>query len=535
MKLYLRLRTLLLIITLSITHSLGIVSAASDQPFDDISNSYAQSEILDLYNKNMINGTAYRIFDPNKPITRSEFITILDRVLNIQPVNSDISAFLDVSKNSWFYGSVQAGVELGIIDGTSPYNFEPNNYITRQEASALLVRALKQNVMDKNSIILPFDDSDLVSSWAIPYVDMINRLDLMSGYLGQFRPNEQITRQETAVVLDKLLTIPRWSNQMNTSPKPLIQMGWQYDETTVEYEQKILNSNINTLSPRWFFLGKDYAIDDEADASLCSWAKQNDKKIWAMVGNRSDKESTHQLLSQADKTALAIKQLTTYVQKYQIDGLNIDFENVDANDRNLLSTFIKNLAEEMHAQNKTLSISVSPDTGSDWTNAFDYSELGKNADYLVVMAYDEHWSGDQNAGSVSSMPWFRTSIAKLMALVPAEKVIVALPLYTQDWILENGITSSKELTIWQQNNLINSMGFIPTWDSSLGQYRMDYMLDQQQHKIWLEDSRSLSLKYQAAATNNIAGFAYWYMGSESSDIWVSLRNMMKYSSYNFNS
>jgi spore germination protein len=534
MKLYHKLCTLLLILTLSmVTHPYGNVWAESKQPFDDISNSYAQSQILDLYNRNMINGTDYRKFDPNKPITRSEFITILDRILNIQPANSDIAAFLDVSKDSWFYGSVQAGVELGIIDGTTPYNFAPNHFITRQEASALLIRALKQNAMHTNSVSLPFDDANLVSSWAIPYVDRINSLDLMSGYQREFRPNESITRQETAVVLDKLLTIPRWSNAINSSSKPLIQLGWQYNDTTVEFEQKVSKSDINTLSPRWFFLGKDLGFDDEVDVSLISWAKQNNKKIWAMVGNHSDKETTHQLLSQPDKTAMAIKQLTTYVQKYQIDGLNLDFENVDASDKNLLSSFIKNLAEEMHTHNTTLSINVSPDTGTDWTDAFDYSEIGKSADYTVVMAYDEHWDGDENAGSVSSLPWFRNGIEKLMAVVPAEKVIVALPLYTQEWIVENGITSNQELSIWQQNNFINATGLFPTWDPIIGQYRTDYTLDNQQHSIWLEDSRSLALKFQTAATNGIAGFAYWYMGSESPDVWISLRNMLTYSSYKF--
>ncbi|MCZ8511768.1 S-layer homology domain-containing protein [Paenibacillus filicis] len=511
-----------------------MVSAEAGTPFDDISDSYAQAQIIDLFNKNKITGTGYRTFEPDKPITRSEFVTLLNRVMNIEPVNAEIPAFQDVSKDAWFYGPVEAGLQLGLIDGTGPDRFEPQNFITRQEAAALLTRGLKQTVSEEGAVSLPFSDSDRVAAWAKPYVDSVNRLGLMSGDMNLFRPGDPITRQETAVVLDKLITAEQWAKPLSSNASPnLIQLGWQYNLTTAEYEQAVFTSGINTLSPRWFFLGKDSLFTDESDPSLIAWAKQHNKKIWAMVGNHSDKELTHQLLSQPDHGASAIKQLISYVQNRQFDGLNLDFENVDPKDRALLTSFIQDLAKEMHAVNAVLSVCVSPDMGTDWTEAFDYAAIGSSADYTVLMAYDEHWSGDETAGSVSSLPWFRSVLEHLIKVMPAQKIIEALPLYTQDWAVSNGITASAELNLEEQNRLIPSLGLNAVWNPGVSQYVVSFTQAGQQHQIWMEDSRSLAAKLQASLADHVAGVAYWYIGSESPDIWVSLNNVMKYDSYHF--
>jgi spore germination protein len=77
-------------------------------------------------------------------------------------------------------------------------------------------------------------------------------------------------------------------------------------------------------------LGKSGAVTDSTDASLVTWAKKNNKQVWAMVGNRSDQEATHQMLSSATARNTAVNQLAAVVSKYGLDGLNIDFENVAA-------------------------------------------------------------------------------------------------------------------------------------------------------------------------------------------------------------
>lgn len=119
-----------------------------------------------------------------------------------------------------------------------------------------------------------------------------------------------------------------------------------------------------------------------------------------MVGNRSDQEATHQILLSTTARNTAVNQLAALVSKYGLDGLNIDFENVAAEDRVYLTSFITLLAEKMRSLDVILSMDVSPDLGTDWTEAFDYAALGKQVNYMVMMGYDEHYDGSQVPGSM---------------------------------------------------------------------------------------------------------------------------------------
>lgn len=86
-----------------------------------------------------------------------------------------------------------------------------------------------------------------------------------------------------------------------------------------------------------------------------------------------------------------VNQLAEIVRQYGLQGLNIDFENVAPKDRQSFTAFITALAQKLHAQGAVLSVDVSPDLDTDWTDAFDYAALGKQADYMVMMGYDEHY------------------------------------------------------------------------------------------------------------------------------------------------
>ncbi|MFF2091469.1 S-layer homology domain-containing protein [Paenibacillus sp. NPDC058174] len=497
------------------------------RPFDDIAGSFAEAAIIRLNEKKILQGTAERTFSPKNPVTRAEFITIADRVLGLEQVQSPIQPFSDVAQNAWYTGYVQAAVQLGLADGTGPRTFEPAKPVTRQEAAALLVRVFKLTAASHGTLPA-FNDANRIADWAKDAVAIAQDVGLMKGDdNGKFRPEAPLSREETAAILDRALQNKEWAADLAAKPQTKIQLGWQYGQTTEQFEQSVLRSKtVNTLSPRWYFTDKAGNLTDTTDSSLVTWASRNGKQVWAMVGNRSNMEATHQLLSSATTRNKLAASLANVVQKNKLNGLNIDFENVDPQDRANFTAFITLLGNKLHAIDAVLSVNVSPDLGTDWTEAFDFKALGLQADYIVMMGYDEHWEGGSVAGSVASLPYVEHAVTTLLKAVPADKIILAMPFYNRDWALNsNGsAASSAVLSLGEQNTLVSKRSIKLLWDSTVGQYTGGYRLQNVQHRIWLEDGRSLSAKYKWAVDEQLAGLAYWYVSGETPDIWSSLRN-----------
>lgn len=499
-------------------------------PFNDIEGSYAKDAILRLTEKNMMNGTSDSTFSPTRSITRAEFLITLNRVLGLEPVPSQIAAYKDVKRTDWYYSGIQAATEVGLTEGLGDGTFAPKSPVSRQEAAVWLQQMTGADPASAADIQAhKYLDHDVIAIWAKGAVYAATKLELMQGSDGRFDPQRALSRQEAAVILDRLIQTPSWSAKLAAKVQDGIQLGWQYRQSDAEFKQSVLASNVNVLSPRWFFLEQDGAISERGNTGLADWAHLHKKQVWAMFGNRINQEYTQTLLSSSAKTSAAITKIVQLAQKYGIDGINLDFENVAPDDRQAFTVFVTNLAKQLHDKGMVLSVDVSPDLGTDWTEGFDYAAIGKQADFVILMGYDEHWSGGA-AGSVASLPWVQSGLDTLLKAVPASKVILGMPLYTRDWnVNRSGDTlNSEDLTLSEQMTRVSSLGLRPGWNSKLGQYITSYTSGSKTRQVWLEDSRSLSLKYKIALDRDIAGLAYWHIGGDTPEIWPSLRNMVKY-------
>ncbi|WP_223068905.1 S-layer homology domain-containing protein [Paenibacillus caui] len=502
--------------------------------FNDISRSFAAEAINDLYKRKIMEGTGPGIFSPKKAITRAESMTALFRLLALEPSAGGIPVFQDTPKGTWYYGYVQAGAYLGLAQGQGTGKYLPNEGVARQELAVWLTRFLKQKAGSGNPGSL-FRDAGDIAPWAASDVYTVQRMGLMEGANGRFRPADIVTREEMAVIMDRMITKKAWEQQISASPAEPIQLGWQYGQTAEEFKASVSRSAVNVISPRWYFLENNGAMSDKTDPTLVAWAKATGRKVWAMAGNRSNADVTHDMLSDSNQAKETASALAAYAKKYNLDGLNLDFENVLPKDRKALTAFVADLAAKLHRNGDMLSVCVSPDLGSDWTAAFDYAALARSADYLVLMGYDEHWGSAPDPGPVASLPWVKSALEKLLNQTEPEKVILGMPLYNRDWSVKaDGSTfSSEDITLTEQIERIGSFGMKPVWNASLGQYVSSYTQSRVLHRLWFEDARSLTLKYRMAAGNNIAGFAYWSIGGESEGIWEALNNASRFDNYTF--
>lgn len=505
-------------------------AAGSALPFDDIVGNFAQADIVSLYEQGIVGGTGYRTYEPGKAVTRAEFAAMVVRLFGLESVDASIPAFTDVKASAWYYGAAEAASQLGIVAGVSANEFRPGDAVTREQAAAILVRALRLPAVS-SSAGMSYEDADQIDGWAASAVRTATAAGLMQGDNGRFRPLDSLTRAETAALLNRVAGRSGWSAQFNAAPKPGLQLGWQYQQTTSQYIASVSRSTVNTLVPRVFFLDSGTSLSDSTDTALLQWAAANGKQVWGMFGNRSDADTSHAMLGSAANRKTVAASLATLVRKYGMDGVNLDFEGVQPGDRAGLTAFAAELADLLHQQGAKLSIDVSPDQGDDWTAAFDYASLANSADYIVLMAYDEHWESDPVAGSVSSMPWLERGLDKLLLSVPAAKTILALPMYTRDWTIYPKV-SSEELSVAEQLQLLRSLAAASrSWNDSLGQYVYTYAKGGATHRIWTEDSRSLTLKALAAASRGTAGLAYWTLGFDTPDVWPSIRNAYKFSAF----
>jgi spore germination protein YaaH len=504
---------------------------AAGLPFDDISSSFAKQEIVSLYEQGLLNGVGERMFRPSSPVTRAEFATLLVRLFGLETVNSAIPSYRDTPGQAWYYGSVEAASQLGLVQGMSEDAFAPAASVTREQAAVVLARALKLSAPASAS--LTYHDAAQVGSWAAGAVQAVGAAGLMLGDSGQFRPKDSLSRAEIAVLLDRIEQNGAWLTQMAAKPGLGLQVGWQYQQTTAQFIESVKQTNVNVLVPRVFFLDGAADFSDNTDPALVKWAAENGKQVWGMFGNRADADHSHALLSDAANRKTVAGKVIELVQKYGLDGINLDFENVAADDRAGYTAFVTELAEALHKIGKKLSVDVSPDLEDDWTAATDYAALGKQADYIVLMGYDENWAGSGTPGSVSSLPWLERGIDKLIAAVPASRTIIGLPLYTRKWSTAPKV-SSTDLTLAEQDKLVASLGSaVKSWNETLGQYVFTFSKGSSSYRIWTENSRSLALKAQAAAQRGAAGLAYWYVGAGTPDVWASLRNAAKLGAIRF--
>lgn len=507
------------------------LEAPSQAAFHDISGSYAKEAILRLAKRGIISGDGNGAFLPKNHISRAEFTAMLTRLLKLSPVNNDLSAFRDVRPAAWYYGYVHAGLNVSIVQGNGAY-FYPNAQITRQEAAVMMVRAMKESGKGSGSRAWRYTDSGSIADWAWSAVGRATETGWLQGSEGRFRPQDPITREETAMLLDRVLRTGNVQTVLDRQAGASVRMGWLYNGTTSQYISYAKRAGLNVLVPRWYYLNASGKLSDHTDTSLLNWAHKNGREVWAMIGNRSNAEMTHQILSSATLRQSVISSIAANTVKYELDGINIDFENVMPQDRENLTLFVTQLSAEMKRLGAKLSIDVSPDLNTDWTAAFDYAALGRQLDYLVLMSYDEHWGGSPKAGSVSSLPWSKSAVQRLLTQIRANQAIVAFPLYTRDWKLASSV-SSEDITLVEQGRRIRSFQAPISWNAEVGQYEAGYRSGGVQHRIWTEDARSLSVKHLMASEYKVAGFAYWYPGAETADVWNAIPNAQRYASYAF--
>lgn len=295
---------------------------------------------------------------------------------------------------------------------------------------------------------------------------------------------------------------------------------------------------INTISPTWFSLSDNEGnFTSLADSTYVQHAHQLGIEVWALIDNFNPNVSTYEVLSYTSKREKLINQLIAAAIEYNLDGINIDFEELKSEEGEHFVQFIRELS--IKCRNNGIVLSIDNYVPTEYSALYNRKEQGVVADYVIVMGYDEHFSTSEEAGSVASIGFVKSGIENTLKEVPKEKVINAVPFYTRLWIktpkTEDEIASENESTEFipyklsseiysmaNQDKLISANGLEPTWDETTGQYYAQYEKDGITYEIWLEEEASIEEKMKLVDQFEIAGVASWKLGLEKKSVWDTI-------------
>lgn len=318
-----------------------------------------------------------------------------------------------------------------------------------------------------------------------------------------------------------------FNNTASSNKNATLNLSWDYvyknspdlsDDETIE--------GLDVLSPTWFNIGDSTGtVVNRGDINYVNEAHKKGYKVWGMFSNSYNKDLTRNILISEEKQQKVINQIVVYSSLYDLDGINIDFENVYYEDKDKFTKFVQDLTYALKEQNIIVSIDMTvPAGGKNSYQFYDREKLGKIVDYCMIMAYDEHWAASPVSGSVASIPWVKRGIENTLKYIPSEKIILGIPFYTRIWKetkLEDGSikVKSKSISMKTTNEIIKEKKLTPVWLEDIGQYYVEYYEDGTRCRIWIENEKSIYLKSNLVHEYNLSGVASWRKGLEEENIW----------------
>jgi len=298
------------------------------------------------------------------------------------------------------------------------------------------------------------------------------------------------------------------------------------------------SGSLSAIAPFWFRLdrgGKSKISSfDNLDGFTPAQAKEvvremkgRNVKVLALVHNllygssAVSKNLAGQMLATPDSRKVFIDEVIKLIQEYGFDGVNVDIEDINMADRDKFSLLISEMSAGMKPAGYILTVSVPAkvrdDQGNTWSYPFDYAAIGRSADQVMIMAYDEH-GYSSGPGPIASAGWVEAVIKYALSAMPANKIMLGVPAYGFDWTA--GLKGPKYLSYDMAMNLAKQTRSTVLWD---GQAKVPYFKytssDGKAHEVWFENGASTAAKLELVDQYDLKGIALWRLGMEDPAAW----------------
>lgn len=299
-----------------------------------------------------------------------------------------------------------------------------------------------------------------------------------------------------------------------------INLVWHQSTSTESNDAMAEMTGVNVISPTWFSVTDETGtISSLASADYVKLAHDAGREVWGLIDNFNEAFDETTDLAYASVRSRIIEQLLAEAASCGMDGINVDFENLKEAGIPHYLQFLRELTSAAHAQN--LVVSVDTPVPQAYTMYYQRGEQARFVDYMIVMAYDEHFAGSEEAGSVSSLPFVQQAVEEMTRVMPADQVICGIPFYTRVWTEKFGQSAitSEVLGMDGAKNYAKENQMTETWDASLGQNVATVETSDARYTIWMEDEQSMEEKLKVIQSADLAGVAEWKLGFERADVW----------------
>ena len=343
------------------------------------------------------------------------------------------------------------------------------------------------------------------------------------GYIGYIK-NDRLVKERTETRTSDFVA-PEYTNIQKDYK---INLVW-HQTTSMDANYNIIYDianvkNVNTISPTWFSIASnDGTLDSLALADYVDTAHSNHMEVWPLVDNFSENIDFATVMNSTSARNKIENQLIAAAIEYSFDGINVDFENISEDAADGYIQFMRELSVMCRKNGIVLSVDVP--VPMDFTAHYNRKALGEVCDYVMIMGYDEHYAGSEEAGSVASLSFEEEGIQNTLQEVAAEKVVSGIPFYTRLWCTttnEDGTTTvtSEAMGMNQAQQTLENNQVEASWDETTGQNYAQFNGESGElYQIWLEDTESLTRKLELIKNYDLGGVAEWKLGLEDDSVW----------------
>ena len=341
-----------------------------------------------------------------------------------------------------------------------------------------------------------------------------------------------------AILLSILIAFPKptISPTPQPTPKKPLQVKvsipyWDQQKAVESFKENV--DLINYVSLFWYFLGSDGQIHKynfvKEDLSIINFAHENGVKVEVVITNLPesgdwDSDRVKKALANDQLRQKHIEEIVALTQKLDIDGIDIDYEQLEEDLTDDFSKFIQDLGQALRDKGKYLGVALHPksDDGigaKNGASSQDWQAAAKGADRLYIMAFGEHWD-EGEPGPIASLPWVERIIKYAQSLgIEKSKLFLTIPLFGYEWE-EDSDRAAKGLTYNDVSKLLDKYGG-EEWDENASSPHFHY--DDGEKEVWFENARSVKLKMELADSAGFAGITFWRLGGEDPQIWKELQ------------